>query len=409
MPAPRLLVLAPGELTRDPRARRAARAALAHGLEAVGVCGGGEKPVPLNGVSIFRTRPPGVSTALRRVGFGGMKHERPLIRELRGLFRLSRLVLASVRLVLTARRHGGFDIVHANDFDTLPAGWWLARRGRSRLVYDAHELYTMQEPDPPKLHRAAARWLEGCFARRSEAVVTVADPIADELVRILGLTRRPLVILNCPDVVAVAPPVPNEGRLRAVYQGAMGPGRPLDDLLVAAEGAPSVEFTLRIAGADHEALRGEIEARGLAERVNVVEPVPPTELVEALAGLDVGLIINRPETRNDEFVLPNKLFEYMMAGLAVAAPRLPALTPIVEAAGVLFEPARPESLAAALEELAADRDRLAVLRTRAHALARERYNAAAQTAGYLAAWGIGEATPAVAGSSPGTAPDAARL
>ncbi len=33
-------------------------------------------------------------------------------------------------------------------------------------------------------------------------------------------------------------------------------------------------------------------------------------------------------------VLPNKLFEYMMAGLAVAAPRLPALTPIVEAAGV---------------------------------------------------------------------------
>ena len=184
------------------------------------------------------------------------------------------------------------------------------------------------------------------------------------------------------------PPIAGEGRLRAVYQGAMGPGRPLEDLFAAAEGAEGVVLTLRIAGADRDALSREVRARGLEERIEVVEPVPPDRLVEALAGFDVGLIINRPATRNDELVLPNKLFEYLMAGVAVAAPRLPSLSPVVAEAGVLFEPGRPDLLAAELSSLAGDPDRLANLRSRAYALARERYNAEAQAVGYLSAWGL---------------------
>ncbi len=411
MPATRLLVLAPGELTRDPRARRAAVAARERGIDVLGVCGGGEEPVPLEGITVIRTRDAALSTALRRIGLGGMKRERPFVRELRGIFRLFRLALATFRLVRVARRHGPFGLVHANDLDTLPAGWLLARSGRTRLVYDAHELYTMQEPDPPVLHRAVVRRLEGLLARRADAVVTVADPIADDLVHLLRLTSRPIVVLNAPDVVEVdAPPFAVGGRLRAVYQGAMGPGRPLGDLLAAAQTAPSVELTLRIAGVDPGALEREIAERGLTDRVNVAQPVPPDRLVQALAGFDVGLIINRPTTRNDELVLPNKLFEYLMAGLAVAAPRLPALTPIVREAGILFEPGRPESLGALLEELAHDPERLARLRSTAWTLARERYNAAAQTSGYLAAWGLGvaDATGAAAASRHGSDPDAAR-
>ena len=384
-----LLVLAPGELTRDPRARRAVLAARERGIEVTGLCGGGGgAPVPLAGTDVVRTRPPAVSTALRRLGLGGMKQERPLVRELRGLFRLVRLALATVRLVRAGRALGHFDVVHANDFDTLIAGWILARRHGSRLVYDAHEVYTRQEPDPPRLHQAAARALEGTFARRAQVVVTVADPIADELVGLLRLPRRPLVVLNCPEIVDVPPPIAGEGRLRAVYQGAMGPGRPLEDLFAAAEGAEGVVLTLRIAGADRDALSREVRARGLEERIEVVEPVPPDRLVEALAGFDVGLIINRPATRNDELVLPNKLFEYLMAGVAVAAPRLPSLSPVVAEAGVLFEPGRPDLLAAELSSLAGDPDRLANLRSRAYALARERYNAEAQAVGYLSAWGL---------------------
>ena len=79
-----------------------------------------------------------------------------------------------------------------------------------------------------------------------------------------------------------------------------------------------------------------------------------------------------------------------MAGLAVAAPRLPALAPFVEGAeiGVLFEPGDPADLGRALSTLAADRERLRACLARARHLAEARYNAKAQAPALAAAWGL---------------------
>jgi glycosyltransferase involved in cell wall biosynthesis len=385
--SPRLLILTPGELTRDPRARRAAAAAAARGWDVVGVCLGRGEPLALDGVSVVRVPVDRVTTALRGAGLGGTTESHGLVRELRGLYRLGRLLHTTLRLATATRRLGRFDVVHANDLDTLPASWLAARRSGARLVYDAHELYTLQEPDPPQLHRRVAATLEGALARRAATVITVSDLIAEELRRQLRLTRGPLVVLNCPDRDG-SEPAPGTGPLKAVYQGAMGPGRPIADLLDAAGETEGVELTLRIAGANLYELRREIERRGLAS-VRVVEPVSPDRLVDALGEFEAGVIINRPVTRNDELVFPNKLFEYLMAGLAVVAPRLPGLAPVVEDEGIglTFAPGDPLDLGRALTALAADRDRLLELRRRARALALERYNADVQAETLAAAWG----------------------
>jgi glycogen synthase len=383
----RILLLTPSELTRDPRARRAALAARARGLSPVGLSGqvSGSDPLELDGVPVARLRRERVAPGLRAAGLGGMKREGPLVREARGVYRLLRLARMTAGLYRTGRILGRFDVVHANDLDTLPAAWLLARADGARLVYDAHELYTDQEPDPPRFHRAVAAALEGALARRADAVVTVSEPIARELQERLRLPETPAAVLNAPEREETNPPPRADGPLRAIYQGAMGPGRPLEDLLVAAEHAPEVKFTLRVAGADPEALR---KAAAYLPNVEVVDPVQPDRLVEALRGYDVGLVINRPVTRNDELVLPNKLFEYLMAGLAVVVPRLPGMTPLVEgeAIGLTYEPGRPETLAASLSQLAMDWRRLDDMRGRARELALERYNAEEQTHRLEVAW-----------------------
>jgi glycosyltransferase involved in cell wall biosynthesis len=386
----RILLLTAHELTRDPRARRAAAAAMALGLDVLGVCGAGEPPVPLQGVEVTRVGSGGVGARLRRAGLGGMRPSRPLVRELRGLYRIGRLARANLGLARAAVRTGPVDVVHANDFDTLPAGWLVARRRRARLVYDAHELYADQEPEAPRLYRALVRAAERLLARRADAVVTVSDPIAEELHRTLRLRRIPLVVLNCPPRTEVKEAPAADGRVRAIYQGAMGPGRRLEDLLSAAASAEPVHLTIRLANADLEALRAEVLEQGLGQRVEVVEPVEPDRLVEALAEFHVGLVINRPLTRNDELVFPNKLFEYLMAGLAVVVPRLPGMAPLVEGEGLglTYEPGRPDALAAALTQLAGDRGRLEGMRRRARELALERYNAEEQRHGLEAAWGL---------------------
>jgi len=328
-----------------------------------------------------------VAPGLRAAGLGGMKRESPLVREARGLYRLLRLARVTAGLYRTGRILGRFDVVHANDLDTLPSAWLLARASRARLVYDAHELYTEQEPDPPRLHRAVASALERALARRADAVLTVSEPIAEELRRRLRLRETPAAVLNAPEVEETEPPPRVDGPLRAIYQGAMGPGRPLEDLLVAAEHAPEVRFTLRVAGADPAALR---EAAAHLPNVEVAEPVPPDRLVEALRGHDVGLVINRPVTRNDELVFPNKLFEYLMAGLAVAVPRLPGMTPLVEGEGlgVTYEPGRPDELGRELAALARDPERLVRLREAARRRALERYNAESQRDALAKIWRV---------------------
>jgi glycosyltransferase involved in cell wall biosynthesis len=387
----RVLVLTPGELTRDPRARRQAQLGLARGCEVIGLGAGLDRgePIELEGVRVIRAGGPTLVTSVRVAGIGGMGRTRPAIRELRGLVRLARLPLTTVRVVRAGRPLGRFDVIHANDFDTLPAALLLARRGHSHVVYDAHEIYAEQEPDPPRVHRAVTAWLEALLARRADTVVTVSEPIAAELTTRFSLDRPALWILNAPPRADPPESTRDDTRpLRVIYQGAMGPGRPLEDLLVAAEHATNVELTLRVAGADVAALKSAVAARGIQDRVAISEPVPPHRLLEGLAGFDVGLIINRPVTRNDELVFPNKLFEYMMAGLAVVAPRLEGLGPFVDSNGIgaTYEPGRPDLLGAALVELAGDRDRVAAAGRRAHELALGEFNAETQGERLAAVW-----------------------
>jgi glycogen(starch) synthase len=258
------------------------------------------------------------------------------------------------------------------------------------LVYDAHEIYSSQEPDPPAIHLAVSTAIERRIAREADAVVTVSEPIAEDLERVLGLGSQPIVVLNCPPLADSPVFSAVETPLRVVYQGAMGPGRNALDILAAAATTANVHFSIRLAGASIDDLRREVRSRGLQARVDVLEPVPPTDLVEALAGFDVGLVINRPVTRNDELVLPNKLFEYLMAGLAIVAPRLPSLAALVEeeAVGALFEPGNPGSLGETLEALAARPEDVTGMRLRSRQAAVERYNAEAQRPALYAAWGL---------------------
>jgi glycosyltransferase involved in cell wall biosynthesis len=280
-------------------------------------------------------------------------------------------------------------VIHANDLDTLPAALALARRSGARLVYDAHELYSEFEAPAPRLSRRLTLLLEGALARRADAVVTVSDAMAHEVQKRLRLREPPLVVPNAPPRTEVPPPRTADEPLRAVYQGGLGPGRSLDDLL---EGArpEGVELTIRIRMADPSELRAEVARRGFGERVQVAEPVPPDAVVEALSEFEVGVIFDRPQSRNSDLSLPNKLFEYLMAGLAVVAPHLETLGPLVEGerVGVTYAPDDDRGLASALARLAAERELVTELRTRARTLALERFNAEAAADTLARAWGL---------------------
>lgn len=392
----RLLLLASRELSQDVRVRRQAVAAQRLGLEVGGLCVvvPGDAPTDLAGVPTTRVgdgtgRSPvnGAASALRR------GRSSWLLRELRGLYRLARAVRTTVRLDRAARRLRRFDIVHANELSALPAGYLAARRFGARLVYDAHELHAFVEVDPPRLQRALMSRLERALARRADVVVTNCDAYADFLQQHFRLSHRPVVVLNAPERLEEIPPRPaRDGRLRAVYQaGPDQPTRPVSDIVLAAEYAPDVELTIRVVSFDRGAIQQLIDERGLRDRVLIAPPVAVTDLVTALTGFDVGVILLRPLTRDSELSQPGKLLEYMMAGLAVVVPNLPGMAPLVEETeiGLVYAHDSPAELGRALQRLAADPDGVARMQARARTLALERFNFEREVDNLALAWGLG--------------------
>jgi glycosyltransferase involved in cell wall biosynthesis len=99
-------------------------------------------------------------------------------------------------------------------------------------------------------------------------------------------------------------------------------------------------------------------------------------VVDYTASATIGVAPIVPTTLNNAYSLPNKLFQYMAAGLPVLASALPQLTEIVEGsdAGVTVDTRDVPALAAALHSLLADRDRLREMGGNARRAVQERYS-----------------------------------
>lgn len=100
-----------------------------------------------------------------------------------------------------------------------------------------------------------------------------------------------------------------------------------------------------------DALIGEVGLLGLRDRVHFLDPVPPDALLSYTASADVGVTLLEDTCLNHRYALPNKLFEYLMAGIPVLASDLPEIRDVVDAYGVgrLVDPADPEAVARAMQ------------------------------------------------------------
>jgi glycosyltransferase involved in cell wall biosynthesis len=142
-------------------------------------------------------------------------------------------------------------------------------------------------------------------------------------------------------------------------------------------------------GTLEDELRSLVEASGLEERVRIVAPVPRDQLPAYTAGAAVGVIPYEPVGLNNTYSTPNKLFDYLAAGVPIAATRLPELERIVDGLGVgrTFYPVAPHEIATAIDEILRD-DTVRTAMAQAALAARTDYTWERQAATLLALYGI---------------------
>ncbi len=259
--------------------------------------------------------------------------------------------------------------VHAHDAKPLPIAWLAARRSGARLVYDAHELETGRNFGSTRLagvYRRLWPWPERVFIRRTDAVITVCDGIADELVRLYRIPR-PVVVRNCPprkeiprtDLLRRKLGIPADQKI-VLYQGAVAAGRGLETMAAAVRQLPNVAGVILGNGAWLEKYRAQV-AEGAWPRMYLPGKVPLAELPAHTASADVGLALIQNTCRSYYFALPNKLFEYMQAGIPVVGSDLPEIRRVVQEyqVGEIVDPEDPTAVAAALRRLLDDPRRYA--------------------------------------------------
>lgn len=282
----------------------------------------------------------------------------------------------------TEARRWGADAYHAHDLNTLPVAAALARRTRGRLVYDAHELYSEISTLSPFERRVWAA-IERRLITRADRVVTVCESIADELVLRYGIDR-PTVVLNAPPrlagTVARRPEalrtkagIDDPTRPIVLYQGGFIPNRGLLSLVAAAKHLETGAVVLMGGGRLEPELREAIHAERLDDTVRIVETVPYGEVQLYAAAADLGVIPYEAVGLNNYYTTPNKLFEYIGAGLPIVASPFPELRRFVEGfdLGVVCDPT-PWALAASLNALLSQPSRREQMRRNAVAL-RDRF------------------------------------
>ncbi len=263
----------------------------------------------------------------------------------------------------TVLRHAsGFrnvDVVVAADLPVLPAAYLLGAIFRAPVVFDAHEYWPEADLTAAEFEIRFWEDVERRLLPHAALRVSVSTGIAEFMEQQYGVPFS--VIPNAEPLRALRPPTPPppEPPCLFLFQGGFAPGRGIE-LLIAAWKRVDPRAHLLLRGPHGEwRERMVILARAtglLGVRIFFPEPVDETEMVATAAGAHVGLLPYEPQGANHRHCCPNKLSQYMAAGMPLLANDTSFVREVVTAscAGLVVDFRNQDALVAAVDRLTGD-------------------------------------------------------
>ncbi|MBP5396811.1 MAG: glycosyltransferase [Bacteroidales bacterium] len=254
------------------------------------------------------------------------------------------------------------DILVANDLDTLLPNVLVSRLRRKPLVYDSHEYFcqVLEVVTRPRVQRAWHRIERFCFPK-ADRVITVSESIAVAYRR--EYDRQVEVVRNVP-LRRMSGPVPSrpdlglpEGKTIIILQGNAIHRERGGELMVETMPLLPESVILLVVGAGDALplMRRRVEELGLGGRVLFAGRVAPERMAAYTACADIGVSFDRSVCLNHDYSLPNKIFEYIQAGIPILVSDLPERRRLLEQYGVgLVVEMEPQAVAAAVRRMTDD-------------------------------------------------------
>lgn len=251
----------------------------------------------------------------------------------------------------------GFDLIIANDVETLPLA--IGGAPGNKVLLDAHEFSPRQIEHQwtwRHLYQPLMEWLCSGYLKKCDAMVTVSNGIAKEYNRVYGVSPR--VITNAPKFFDLHPGKPESGKVKMIHHGYANALRPMDDLIEVMDHVDGrFSLDLFLIPRDRK-YYGKLE-RKVASRKNVrlMKPIEMMDLVPVANAYDIGLFLQRPLNFNFEQSLPNKFFEFIQSRLMLCVGPLPEMERIVKEfdLGIVSRDYEPINMAEELNLLTEER------------------------------------------------------
>ncbi|NUM50872.1 MAG: glycosyltransferase [Flavobacteriales bacterium] len=244
------------------------------------------------------------------------------------------------------------DVLLSNDLDTLPANFLVSRIKRIPLVYDSHEYFT-EVPELINRPRIKKIWekIERFILPRIKNAFTVSDSIAKIYKTKYNTDFK--VIRNLPEYIESTTLEDNNKKNIVLYQGALNMGRGLEKLI---EAMPLVENAILHIIGDGDItneLKERVAKKNLSHKVVFVGRVSFMNLREYTCKATIGVSLEEDMGLNYRFALPNKLFDYIHAGLPVLVSPLPEMKKMVEQynIGIVLSKHTETEIASALNQM----------------------------------------------------------
>ncbi len=220
------------------------------------------------------------------------------------------------------------EILLANDLDTLAANTFVARLKNIKLIYDSHELFTeVPELENNSFKKKIWSFIEKLCFKRIYKAYTVCESISDFYFNKYGI--KMLVIRNLPTQKTIT----NEYSLRdniLIYQGALNKDRGIEIIIKTMQFIDNHKLIIAGKGDLEESLKQLSKELALQEKVIFTGNLNFNELFAYTQNAKLGFSLEQGKSLNYYFALPNKLFDYIQAGVPVICTNFPEMKKIID-------------------------------------------------------------------------------
>lgn len=250
-----------------------------------------------------------------------------------------------------------FDLIIAHSLEALNVAKKFASKDNAKVLLDAHE-YEPKRIEDHWYHRFFVNPYKDYLCKKHlkslDAIITVAPGIAEEYNRVYGV--KPEIIRNVPEYKNFSLKKSVLNKIQLIHHGIAHPSRQLENMIRL---MPLLEkrfqLTLMLVVTDNKYFNflKELKDRICPDKVKFKTPVAFSSIMNELNLYDIGLIIYKPTSFNVKHSLPNKLFEFIMAGLCVASGPSPEIEKIIEEyhCGLVSDTFKVENIAKMINSL----------------------------------------------------------